>query len=72
MPVRSSVMEPEPSSVRVTPSEVAAPRREAVAPSWDLLLDARLLSALALLVVARLSGNLLAALGVGALVLLLA
>jgi len=58
--------------VAVVVPEVAAPWREAAAPGWELLLDARLLSALALLVVARLSGNLLAALGVGALVLLLA
>ena len=43
-------------------------------PAWlllDGLLDARVLSALALLLAARLSGNLLVAMGVGAAVLLL-
>ena len=57
--------------VAVVVPEVAAPLREAAALDWRVLLDARLLSAVALLVVGRLTGSMLTAIGAGALVLML-
>jgi branched-subunit amino acid transport protein len=57
--------------VAVVVPEVAAPLREAAALDWGVLLDARLLSAVALLVVGRLTGSMLTAIGAGALVLML-
>ena len=51
--------------------EVLGPLMDAPRVSAALLLDVRVLSALALLVAARLSGNLLVAIGVGAVVLFL-
>jgi branched-subunit amino acid transport protein len=57
--------------VAVVVPEVLGPVMDAPGVSAALLLDVRVLSALALLVAARLSGNLLVAIGVGAAVLFL-
>lgn len=58
--------------VAVVVPEVAAPLRDAGAFDASVLLDARLLSALALLMVGRLTGSMLVAIAAGALVLMLA
>lgn len=58
--------------VAVVVPEVAAPLREAARIDASVLLDARLLSALALLIVGRLTGSMLVAIAAGAAVLLLA
>jgi hypothetical protein len=50
---------------------VAAPLREAGRIDWSVVFDARILSALALLVVGRLTGSMLTAIAAGAAVLLL-
>jgi len=57
--------------VAVVAPEVAAPLREAAVFDVRVLLDARLLSAFALLVVGRLTGNMLVAIAAGAVVLIL-
>lgn len=57
--------------VAIVVPEVAQPFLQAPADPLSALLDARVLSALALLLAARLSGNLLVAIAVGALVLML-
>lgn len=57
--------------VSIVVPEVLAPWIEAPGAVLDGLLDARVLSALALLLAARLSGNLLVAMAAGAAVLLL-
>ena len=58
--------------VAVVVPEVLAPWLAAPDAGLHALLDARVLSALALLVAARVTGNLLAAIGVGAVVLMVA
>ena len=60
----------QPVAAVVAP-EVAAPLREAAVFDVRVLLDARLLSAFALLVVGRLTGNMLVAIAAGAVVLIL-
>jgi branched-subunit amino acid transport protein len=57
--------------VAVVVPEVAAPLREAGRIDWSVVFDARILSALALLVVGRLTGSMLTAIAAGAAVLLL-
>jgi branched-subunit amino acid transport protein len=57
--------------VAVVAPEVAAPLREAGRIDWAVVLDPRLLSALALLVVGRFTGSMLIAIAAGAAVLLL-